>query len=247
MRLAWLCVPAVLGGCSSFLGIEDLAGPIPRDAAIDAVIDAPPGMQIPATIVVRGAVFLAATGETVVSTLVGLQAPDGSPVRASTSDAMGLFGLGVETSGAPVDVAVAVTGDPTIDSRNHYVYFPAPLTADRDNVAVLLRSGEELKRLASDVLVTYSDDLAFVIVTVRDANGDGVAGERVAVDDPTAAVLYPNTGGADVTGVGGVAYIFASPGSGMRPATVSATGAIAARPRLLQLVAGSLFEVELRQ
>jgi hypothetical protein len=233
-----------LAGCSSILGIEDLAGP--ADAAVG---DGKPLTDDAVTghVTVQGHVSINGPGQPALVTTVELVRPDATVAATTTSDLNGAFVLTVATAGSPVDVAVHAKGDPETGLPDEYMYFAAPLAADRD-VTLTLLTQSDLQNLGLLFGIPFGPTTSFLNVVVEDAHASPVAGATVTTDQPNAIVRYVNTNGqpdptANVTSVAGLAFVFSQmPGS----MSLAAGGAITAGPRLIRLVGGAVFFIELR-
>jgi hypothetical protein len=244
---ALVCLPLLLAGCSSLLGIADLAGPADGGSGSDVGVDSGGGGG-PGHLTVRGAVHRSGPGMPGVATTVELLRPDGTVVATTMSDSAGAFALPADFTGPSIDVAVHAVGDKITNLLDEYLVFGAPLSADRSAVSLVALSMSEVQALASVSGTNFSPDSSFLYITVEDAAGNPAAGAMLVVDQFVQSVRYLDSGGqptaalSSTTSNGGIYAFNAKPGV----TTFRANGLITTGPRAVTLVADAVFLVELR-
>jgi hypothetical protein len=254
MRASLVLACCAAAGCSNLLGIENLSGPGPSDAAIDAAPggDAATGdAAVPGSLNIKGMVRLRdlPTGaDTPYATLIDLVRFDGSLAQTTMSDqAAGRYSMTVQTGGAALDVAVRFHGNQN-GFPDLYQYFPAPLTDNRDVGTTGMVSFSSLQTLASAAGVPYSPNATMVIlVQIHDTAGQPVAGARLISDQPSALIRYSSQGlpsnALITTSADGIAYVFDQKAENMM---LSTSGAVVVSPRTTRGVNGAVLEIELR-
>jgi hypothetical protein len=159
----------------------------------------------------------------------------------TTSAQSGAFVMTMPYAGTPVDVVVHAQGLVSSQLRDAYLYFPDPLSTDRDVVLELL-SEVELKDFSDRAAVPFSATTSLVEVVVTTAAGVPASGATVSNQPSVGTIRYGDGTGHPViqaiaTDVDGLAFLFSGqPGDNIM--TVTTQGG--SRSQGFQIVSGAV-------
>jgi hypothetical protein len=163
-----VAMAAMLAGCSTVLGIDDLHPPTIHGTLrdnVDAVRNAPI------------ALYRTSDG-------AGL---DGTPIDHATTDGAGKFAFPV-SAGLPLHGYLDLTDPRFVRTINHLIQ-PVADHADVD-VEVLTLTAAAFRMLASDAGMPQDPARSIVVAQVIDADGGALSGATIQAGDPPTAVPH---------------------------------------------------------
>jgi len=212
-----------LAGCSQILGLDDFHR---VDAAADTAVDTP-------TATLSGRVSENSVAFVADATVAFVRLPDHATVSSTISNSIGQYSLAV-----PIDTDGYLSVERMTD-ENTLQYLDPPVTADRSLTAFVFTPAY-VDQLAAHVSITQSASSGFMLLQIRDAQQNGLAGATADVAGGTP--YYFDSNGPEVgltmTDAGGLAAVFNLPA---RTTTVTVTmGAVTTAPRMVSVVGASV-------
>jgi hypothetical protein len=205
---------ALLAGCSSILGIEDLGGPAAPDGGT-------PDGDPSTTFTLAGAVIRLEGGNDppLANHPIELLRAGMTP-QVSTTNGQGRYSFAFP-AGQTVDGVVRVVSIGGIDRTTDS--YPLPFATNQTFDAVAI-SDAFIQQRAMEANEPIAPDAGFIFITVVGANSQPAGNVVVTTDDPNTKVAYgDNDGRVDVslmtTSASGTAYMFNVLASSVRLAT----------------------------